>query len=118
MTEATKETTVANSLSIARRMIAGALGVGAVLAGTAAPAQAQPNCTAADLAGIMSGVTAATSVYLFTHPQVNDFFTSLKDVPKDARQAALADYASANPQVQAELQGIRQPAVDFRNRCG
>ncbi|MHA0286048.1 heme-binding protein [Mycobacterium sp. C3-094] len=109
---------MAISFSMARRMIAGALGAGAVLVCAASPAQAQPNCTAADLAGIMAGVTASTSAYLFTHPQVNDFFTSLKDVPKDQRQSALADYASANPQVQAELQGIRQPAVDFRNRCG
>lgn len=109
---------MATSVSTARRVITGALVTGAVLVGTAAPAQAQPNCTAADLAGIMSGVTAATSAYLFTHPPVNDFFTSLKDVPKDQRQAALADYAAANPQVQAELLGIRQPAVDFRNRCG
>ena len=101
-----------------RRVIAGMVGVAAVVAGTSTPAQAQPNCTAADLAGVMAGVTAATSAYLFTHPQVNDFFTSLKDVPKENRQAALADYAAANPQVQAELQGIRQPAVDFRNRCG
>ncbi len=107
-----------NSLTTVRRMIAGALGAGAVLVCTATPAQAQPNCTAADLAGVMAGVTASTSAYLFTHPQVNDFFTSLKDVPKEERQAALADYAAANPQVQAELQGIRQPAVDFRNRCG
>ncbi|MEH3138953.1 MAG: heme-binding protein [Mycobacterium kyogaense] len=99
-------------------MFAGALGAGAALVCSATPVQAQPNCTAADLAGIMSGVTAATSAYLFTHPQVNDFFTSLKDVPKEQRQGALADYAAANPQVQAELQGIRQPAVDFRNRCG
>ncbi|KKF00225.1 hypothetical protein MOBUDSM44075_01002 [Mycolicibacterium obuense] len=120
MTESreTEEKTVATSLITARRIIAGALGAGAVLVCMATPAQAQPNCTAADLAGIMAGVTASTSAYLFTHPQVNDFFTSLKDVPKEQRQAALADYAAANPQVQAELQGIRQPAVDFRNRCG
>lgn len=113
-----EEKTVAIQFITARRLLAGVLGVAAVMAGGAVPAQAQPNCTAADLAGIMSGITAATSAYLFTHPQVNDFFTSLKDVPKEDRQAALSDYATANPQVQAELQGIRQPAVDFRNRCG
>lgn len=32
-----------------------------------APAS-QPNCTAADLAQVSSGVAAATSAYLFTHP--------------------------------------------------
>ena len=51
--------------TFARRMLLATVGTGAVLLGTSLPAQAQPdppNCTAADLAGIMSGITAATSV--------------------------------------------------------
>ena len=32
--------------------------------------------------------------------------------------AYMQDYMSANPQVQAELQAIRQPMTDFRARCG
>jgi heme-binding protein len=121
--------------NFARRMLMAAVGCGAALVVTAVPAQAQPpgpapappapapapappNCTAADLAGVMSGVTASTSAYLFTHPPVNDFFTSLKGQTADQKKAALQAYLAANPQVQAELQAIRQPAVDFRNRCG
>lgn len=112
--------------TFARRMLMTGLAAGAVLIGGAAPAAAQPapppppppNCTAADLAGIMSGITAATSAYLFTHPHVNNFFTSLKDVPKEEKRTALQEFLDANPQVKAELQGIRQPAVDFRARCG
>lgn len=107
------------------RALLGALGavaaVPALLAGAAAVASAQPpppNCTAADLAGVSAGVSAATSVYLFTHPDVNAFFTTLQGRPQDEIRAAVADYAEANPQVKAELQGIRQPLVDFRNRCG
>ncbi len=47
----------------------------AMLCGAAATAAADPpNCTAADLAGVMSGVSAGTSAYLFTHPEVNAFF--------------------------------------------
>ncbi len=113
-----EENTVAFHTFSTRRVIAVVFGIVAAMAGAGTPAQAQPNCTAADLAGVMAGVTTATSAYLFTHPPVNDFFTSLKDVPKEDRQAALAQYGDANPQVRAELQGIRQPAVDFRNRCG
>jgi heme-binding protein len=105
----------------ARRLLLVAVGCGAVLVG-ALPASAQPpappNCTSADLAGIMSGVTASTSVYLFTHPAVNDFMTSLKGLPKEEKKAAVTDYLDANPQVKADLQGLRQPTVDFRNRCG
>lgn len=101
-----------------RRMLA-AVGGGALLFSSAVSAHASPpNCMSADLAAVLSGVTAATSVYLFTHPPVNDFMTSLKDMPVEEQRAAMRAYAEANPQVKAELQAIRQPAVDFRNRCG
>ncbi|HNM85361.1 MAG TPA: hemophore-related protein, partial [Mycobacterium sp.] len=60
-----------------------AVAAGAVMLGGAASAMAdEPNCTAADLAGITGGVSTATSAYLWTHPAVNDYFTSLKDLPK------------------------------------
>lgn len=108
----------------ARRMVAAALAGGALLLGAAAPALAQPapppppNCTAADLTGVLTGVMAATSAYLFTHPPVNDFFTNIKNLPPDEKQAALQTFMDQNPQVQGELSGIRQPARDFRARCG
>jgi heme-binding protein len=95
------------------------LSLGAVL-GTAATAAADPpppNCTSADLAGVLSGVTAATSVYLFTHPDVNAYFTGLKDLPTDQRRERIRQFLDANPQVRADLQGIRQPSLDFRARC-
>ena len=66
----------------------------------------------------MSGVWAGTSVYLFTHPDVNAFFTGLKGQPRDQVREQAKSYMDANPQVRAELQGIRQPAADFRSRCG
>jgi hemophore-related protein len=104
---------------VATTLAAGAV-AGAMLWGTAATAAAEPppNCTAADLAGIMSGITAATSAYLFTHPDVNAFLTGLKGMPKEEMRAAVVAYGDQHPQVRAELQAIRQPAVDFRNRCG
>lgn len=108
----------------ARRAVVAVVSVGATLWGVGVPAQAQPppppppNCSAADLAGIMSGITAATSVYLWTHPPVNEFFTTFGDIPQEEKKAALGAFLDANPQVKAELQGIRQPAKDFRARCG
>ena len=95
------------------------LSLGAFL-GTAATAVADPplpNCTSADLAGVLSGVTAATSVYLFTHPDVNGYFTSLKDLPAEQRREQIRAYLDTNPQVRVDLQGIRQPSLDFRARC-
>ena len=106
----------------ARRAVAGAIGVGAItsamLFGASPAALADPpNCTAADLAGVSAGVSAATSAYLFTHPEVNDFFTSLKGQPKSDIKDDVQNYLNANPIAQADLQNIRQPLVDLKNRC-
>jgi hemophore-related protein len=90
----------------------------ALLLGTAAPAVADPpNCTAADLAGVMSGVSAGTSAYLFTHPEVNAFFTGLKGKSREEMRADIQAYFDANPQVRDELRNVRQAAADFRDRC-
>ncbi len=105
----------------AARVVTGAIGAGAVagalLMGLAPSALAAPNCTAADLAGVASGVSAATSAYLFTHPDVNTFFTGLEGTPRDDLRDEVQQYMDANPQVKADLQGIRQPLVDMRARC-
>jgi heme-binding protein len=115
------------SARIARRAVAGAVGTGAIagaiamLFGAIPSAMAQPeppNCTAADLAGVASGVSAATSAYLFTHPDVNWFFTSLEGLPREEIRPQVQTYLDQNPQVKAELTGIRQPLVDLKNRCG
>jgi heme-binding protein len=107
----------------AHRAIAGGIGTGviacAMLSGVAPTAAADPpNCTAADLANVSSGVSAATSSYLFSRPDVNAFFTGLKGQPKSAVTDDVQNYLNANPQVKADLQGIRQPLVDFRSGCG
>ena len=105
------------------RVIAGGVAAGAMLfaaVGSAAadPEPAPPNCTAADLAQVSSGVAAATSAYLFTHPDVNAYFTSLKGQPRNDIAAQVKQYMDANPQTHADMEGIRQPLTDFRSRCG
>lgn len=107
---------------IPRRLLAGAIGAGALLcatAGTAAadPASRPPNCTAADVAGVAAGVATSLSAYLFTHPDLNGFYTGLQDRPKDQIRDAVQQYFDANPQEQADLENIRQPMVDIRERC-
>ncbi|RWA18398.1 hypothetical protein MBRU_04070 [Mycolicibacterium brumae DSM 44177] len=102
-----------------RSAIAGlSLGAAALVGAGVAAADDPPNCTAADQSGVLAGVTTATSAYLFTHPDVNAFITGLKNLPKDEIRAELRAYGDANPQVRDELRAIRQPIVDFRNRCG
>jgi hemophore-related protein len=77
-----------------------------------------PNCSAADLEGVRAGVSDATSSYLFAHPDVNYFFTSLKGLPHDKVLVKVTSYMDAHPQTKAELTGIRQPILDMKGRCG
>jgi heme-binding protein len=114
------------------RAIAGLVGGGAIagsmLFGGAAfafaeptpappPAPPPPGCTAADLAQISGGVATATSDYLFSHPDVNGFFTSLRGLPREEIQPDIKSYMDANPQVHSDLSAIRQPLTDLRTRC-
>ncbi len=109
------------STFISRRAAVGMIAAGALLSTTAPaaadPAPRPPNCSAADVAGVAAGVAAALSTYLFTHPDVNGFYTGLEDQPKDQIGGEVQNYFSANPQEEAELENIRQPMKDIRERC-
>jgi hemophore-related protein len=98
--------------------VAGAALFGAAIASSDPPPSVPPPCTAAELARVMSGVTFDTSNYLTDHPDVNDFFTSLKGQTRDQINQNVQNYLDANPNVRSDLQGIRQPSIDFRARCG
>jgi heme-binding protein len=113
-----------------RNALAGLVGsgavVGAMLFGGASLASAQPTptpppappgCSAADLAQVSGTVGTAMGDYLFSHPDVNNFFTSLHGQPNDEIRADVQNYMNANPQVQSDINGIRQPLTDLRNRC-
>jgi len=97
--------------------LAGAVLVGGGATASAEPPPAPPNCSPADWAGVRAGVAAATSVYLFTHPPVNEFFATIDGESREQIRPQVQEYLDANPQVRAELEGIKQPAVDFLARC-
>lgn len=100
------------------RATAAALGAAAALLGTFATASAEPpNCTTADVTAVMGDVSTNMSGYLFSHPDVNAFLTGLQGQGKSAVTSQTKDYLDKNPQVRAELDAIRAPAVDLRNRC-
>src|SRR5262245_13770485 len=112
-------------LGCTARGLATSICVGAALVGAGPlahadqdPAANPPNCSAADLEGVRGAVSQATSSYLFTHPDVNGFFTSLEGLPRDKVLAKVKDYMAAHPDVKADLTGIRQPLVDIKDRCG
>ena len=101
-----------------RRLIGAGVIAGATLVGSAATAVADdPNCTAGNLAQVMSGVNAGMSVYLFTHPDVNAFFTGLKGKTREEMRTEVSDYLQANPGVRDDIKAVRQPAADFRALC-
>ena len=76
-----------------------------------------PGCTAADLAQVSGTVGSGMGDYLFSHPDVNNFFTSLRGKPNDEIRADVQNYLDANPGVQSDINTIRQPLTDLRNRC-
>jgi len=84
---------------------------------TPTPPPAPPGCSAADLAQVSGGVGTAMGDYLFSHPDVNNFFTSLRGQPNDEIHADVQNYMNANPQVESDINAIRQPLTDLRNRC-
>lgn len=114
-----------------RSALAGMIGTGvmagAVLMGSAAMAFAEPlppapvlpppGCTAADLAVASGVVGTAMGNYLFTHPDVNNFFTSLRGEPTEEVQGRVKTYMEANPMVEMEITGIRGPLTELRSRC-
>jgi hemophore-related protein len=102
-----------------RGAVVGVIAVGAMLIGGASLASADPapNCTAGDLAIASGTVGTAMGNYLFTHPDVNDFFTSLKGQPNSQIHDLVQTYMDAHPQVESEINGIRQPLTDLRSRC-
>ena len=100
-------------------------GIGAALFGASPLAHANqdpganpPNCSAADLEGVRASVSASTSAYLFTHPDLNDFMTSLKAMSREQVAAKVKQYMAVHPDEQADMANIRQPLVDIRDRCG
>ena len=112
----------------ARRALVGSIGsgalAGATLIGAASlafaqppPAPPPPGCTAADLAQVSGIVGTAMGNYLFIRPDVNNFFTSLRGLPNEEIRGRVESYMDANPQVESEINGIRQPLTDLRNRC-
>lgn len=105
-------------------LVAGALAAAALFGGAPAalanedPAANPPNCTAADLEGVRAQVSAATSAYLFSHPDYNWFMTSLEGLPRADVAKQVKTYLDDHPDTKADMMGIRQPLTDLRDRCG
>jgi hemophore-related protein len=108
---------------ILRNAAVGVIAGGTMLIGGASLASADPapapapNCTAGDLAVASGTVGTAMGDYLFSHPDVNEFFTSLRGQPNTQIHDRVKTYMDAHPQVESEINGIRQPLTDLKSRC-
>lgn len=105
-----------------RRTAITAFSAAALLWGGASIANAEPeppppNCTAGDLAVASGTVGTAMGDYLFSHPDVNEFFTSLRGLPNAEVHDRVQTYMDAHPQTESDINGIRQPLSDLRSRC-
>lgn len=121
----------------ARRAVAAVIGSGAVagamLFGGAAMAFAQPTpvpppppppapgapppgCTAADLAQASGTVGTATGSTC-SPTRTSTTFHQFRGLPNEELRGRVQTYMDANPQVEAELNAIRQPVTDLRTRC-
>jgi hemophore-related protein len=115
------------SACAARRAVTAVIGAGAVAGAMLfvnvpsaladPPPPPAPGCSAGDFEQVTSDVSAATSDYLFTHPDVNAYFSSLKGQPRDQIRNQVQTYLANNPQTKFDLAGIRQPLHDMKNRC-
>ena len=80
------------------------------------PPPAPPGCSAGDLAKCRDSRNRDGG-YFFAHPDVNNFFTSLRGLPNEEVRGNVRNYMTAHPQVESEINGIRQPLTDLRVRC-
>lgn len=89
--------------------------------GVAVPAQAKPgDCTVSEEARLDAVAATKRAEYLERHPDVNTGMSNaLKNTPGDggAKHEAVQAYLDANPAAKADLDAIRQPVQDFKNRC-
>ena len=96
----------------------GAALLGATGLAHADDAPSPPNCTSADLEGVRAGVDMSTSAYLFTHPDLNTFMSTLQGQSRQQVADNVKGYMTTHPQENAEMTGIRQPLMDLKNHCG
>src|ERR1700716_2224245 len=96
-------------------VIAGAMLFGGTAFASAEPGPSvpPPNCTAGDLAVASGTVGTAMGDYLFSHPDVNDFFTSLRGQPNEQIHDRVQTYMDAHPQTESEINEIRRPLTDL-----
>lgn len=108
---------------VARRTAIGILVAGAASVALSTPvAGADPapaaECSAAGLSSTISSVTQNLSTYFAAHPDANQ---ALIDATKQSAFSAIGafnTYFNDHPDEANDIRAIKQPLVDFQDRCG
>jgi hemophore-related protein len=107
---------------VARRTGIGILAAGAASVVLSIPASADTppaaDCTAAGLSSTISSVTQNLSGYFAAHPDANQ---ALIDATKQSAFGAIGAfnaYFNEHPDEANDIRAIKQPLVDFQDRCG
>jgi heme-binding protein len=107
---------------VARRTAIGILAAGAASVALSIPASADTppaaDCTAAGLSSTISSVTQNLSGYFAAHPDANQ---ALIDATRQSAFGAIGafnTYFNDHPDEANDIRAIKQPLVDFQDRCG
>lgn len=112
------------TVTIARRTAYGLLAAGAAGAACAAlaipSAGAEPvdDCNASGLSATISSVTTSLSEYFAAHPDVNEALIGAARQPAFIALGQFDGYFADHPQEAEEVRVIKQPLIDYQNRCG
>ena len=100
-------------------LAAGAAGAVAMPSAGAEPAPAPvADCSAAGLSSTISTVTQNLSVYFAAHPDANQ---ALIDATRQSAFSAIGafnTYFNDHPDQANDIRAIKQPLVEFQDRCG
>lgn len=98
-------------------LAAGAASVALSIRAGADPAPAA-DCNAAGLASTISSVTQNLSTYFAAHPDANQALIDATRQPAFSAIGAFNTYFDEHPDEANDIRAIKQPLVDFQDRCG
>ena len=112
-------------MPVTRRTTYGVLAAGIACAALVIPAAgaepiAEPvdDCTAARLSATISSVTTSLSEYFAAHPETNQAWMDFTRQPAFIAVGQFDGYFADHPQEADEVRAIKQPLIDYQNRCG
>jgi heme-binding protein len=77
-----------------------------------------PRTAAQQIWNAGAGVSASTLAYLFAHPDLNDFMTSLKAMSREQVASKVKDYMASHPDEQGRYDWHPPAPRRHQDQCG